>query len=78
MKFFYPFILLIVLNLNGCGSVQRQQEAAQFATFSGPESGSSVLIVPVGITQAQSSSSKGGAALGLIGVLIEAAELLSI
>ena len=73
MKFLVKLLafLSLPLVLTGCGIAQRQQEANYYAQFTGPESGSTVLVVPVGFIQAESSSQKGGAAFGLIGALIE-------
>lgn len=64
---------LLTISLIGCGAIQRSQEAAEFEKNPAPQSGSSVLVVPVGSVEAENVSAKGGMAFGLIGALVELA-----
>lgn len=64
---------LLTMSLIGCGLIQRSQEAAEFEKNPAPQSGSSVLVVPIGSVEAENVSAKGGMAFGLIGALVELA-----
>ena len=69
--YFVCLILIFNLGLSGCGTVQNLKDERHFAQFTGPESGSEILVAIIGTVHAFHVSSRGGALFGPIGAIVE-------